>query len=54
LKALIGRGMFLEPGDHVGVEAERDLPLDGPVEQAAFGAGPVQDLDFSLTTLNPH
>jgi hypothetical protein len=34
----------LEPGDHIGVQAERQLLLDGPIEQATLGAGPVEKL----------
>jgi hypothetical protein len=42
LITLIGRRVTLEPGDHIGVQAERQLLLDGPIEQATLGAGPVE------------
>ena len=38
LITLIGRRVTLEPGDHIGVQAERQLLLDGPIEQATLGA----------------
>ena len=37
-------GMGLEPGDDVCVEPQRDLLFNGPVEDAAPGVRPVEDL----------
>lgn len=44
LIALIGGRMILEPGDHVGVDAKCQLLLDGPIEEATLGTGPVGEL----------
>jgi len=44
LVAAAALGAALEPGDHVGVEAQRQLPLQRPVEEAALRPGPVADL----------
>src|SRR4051812_46203898 len=38
LVALADLRLLLEPGDDIGVEAQRQLLLDGPVEEATFGA----------------
>ena len=44
LRLIIRFRVGLEPGDDVGVEVKRELLLDGPIRQAAFGVGPVENL----------
>jgi hypothetical protein len=44
LIAFIGLRVRPEPGDDLGIEPKRQLLLDGPIEQAAFGVGPVENL----------
>jgi hypothetical protein len=44
LIALIGCRVALEPGNDIGIEAERQLLLDGSIEKAALGPGPVKEL----------
>ena len=40
---LVGSRVALEPGHDIGTEAKRQLLLDGPIEEAALGAGPVEE-----------
>jgi hypothetical protein len=41
---LIGGRVALEPGHDVGIESEGQLLLDRPIEEAALGVGPVEEL----------
>jgi len=43
LIAFIGCRVALEPGDDIGVEAKCQLLLDGPIEEAALGVGPIEE-----------
>ena len=36
--------MAFEPGHDIGIEPKGQLLLDGPIEEAALGAGPVEKL----------
>ena len=44
LITLTGRGVFLEPGNYIGVDTERQLLLDRPIEKTPFRTGPVEKL----------
>jgi hypothetical protein len=35
--------MALEPGDDIGIEPEGQLLLEGSIEKAALGPGPVEE-----------
>jgi hypothetical protein len=43
LITLAGCCVILEPGDDVGIEAKRELLFDGPIKEAAFRAGPIEE-----------
>jgi len=44
LIALVGCRVALEPGDHIGIEAKRQLLFDGSIEEPTLGSGPVEEL----------
>ena len=46
LIALAMRRMTLEPRDHVGINPQRELLLDGPKKQAAPCAAPIADFRY--------